>query len=82
VLTPKPGEAYLAFGHRIKTLNSLNLSPAGNLIEAASNLFSMMRALDRLRIKTIAVAPIPTFGLGAAINDRLERAAAAKEGIE
>ena len=82
VLTPKPGEAYLAFGHNIETLNSLNLSPTRNLIEAAANLFSMMRALDHLKIEIIAVAPIPAVGLGVAINDRLERAAAAKGPIE
>jgi len=78
VLKPKSGEAYLSFGHNVETSNSLNLSPSGNLIEAAANLFSMMRSLDHLKIKTIAVAPIPAVGLGVAINDRLERAAAAK----
>jgi L-threonylcarbamoyladenylate synthase len=54
----------------------LDLSPAGDLIEAAANLFSYLRALDQTRARRIAVAPIPERGLGAAINDRLRRAAA------
>ena len=56
---------------------ALNLSPAGNLAEAAANLFAMLRALDmRAEGRTIAVMPIPQRGLGEAINDRLRRAAA------
>lgn len=51
-----------------------NLSPAGDLTEAAANLFSMMRALDQPGLSGIAVMPIPGNGLGAAINDRLRRA--------
>jgi L-threonylcarbamoyladenylate synthase len=54
----------------------LDLSPAGDLIEAASHLFSYLRALDAGGAARIAVAPIPDYGLGAAINDRLRRAAA------
>ncbi len=54
----------------------LNLSPAGNLTEAAANLFAMLRALDKTGAKTIAVMNIPEEGLGVAINDRLRRAAA------
>ena len=53
-----------------------NLSPSGDLAEAAANLFSYLRAADRLRPSAIAVAPIPDEGLGEAINDRLRRAAA------
>jgi L-threonylcarbamoyladenylate synthase len=68
---PQPGEAYLAFG---AGKGDLNLSPAGDLIEAARNLFAMLRALDA-QASAIAVAPIPETGLGAAINDRLRRAA-------
>ncbi|MEM9670030.1 MAG: L-threonylcarbamoyladenylate synthase [Pseudomonadota bacterium] len=68
---PETGEAYLAFGHSTGTLN---LSPSGDLIEAASNLFAMMRELDSKHDR-IAVAPIPSEGIGAAINDRLARAA-------
>lgn len=54
----------------------LDLSPNGNLTEAAANLFRHLRALDRYGAGTIAVAPIPETGLGEAINDRLRRAAA------
>lgn len=55
-----------------------NLSPSGDLVEAAANLFAMMRALDRDG-GTIAVMPIPDRGLGRAINDRLQRAAAPRD---
>lgn len=54
----------------------LNLSPRGDLHEAAANLFAMLRELDMPTIKCIAVMPIPETGLGVAINDRLRRAAA------
>jgi L-threonylcarbamoyladenylate synthase len=67
-------EALLGFGGTIGA--ALDLSPSGNLEEAAANLFAMLRALDREPFQKIAVAPIPTHGLGAAINDRLSRAAA------
>jgi L-threonylcarbamoyladenylate synthase len=53
-----------------------NLSPLGDLGQAAANLFAMLRALDRPGIGCIAVMPIPEAGLGLAINDRLRRAAA------
>ncbi|MFO0540887.1 MAG: Sua5 family C-terminal domain-containing protein, partial [Phenylobacterium sp.] len=55
----------------------LNLSPAGDLVEAAANLFSFLREADGSRPAGIAVAPIPETGLGEAINDRLRRAAGA-----
>jgi L-threonylcarbamoyladenylate synthase len=76
-----PSEALLAFGPtRAKGVDRavamLNLSPSGNLREAAANLFSYMQALDRSGASTIAVEPIPGGGLGEAINDRLRRAAA------
>jgi L-threonylcarbamoyladenylate synthase len=67
------GEAYLAFG---KSGVELNLSPKGDLVEAAANLFRMLHELDAMQPKRIAVAPIPMNGLGEAINDRLKRAAA------
>ena len=54
----------------------LDLSPSGDLVEAASNLFAHLRALDASGARTIAAAPIPHRGLGVAINDRLQRAAA------
>ena len=73
----KPGEALLAFGaHALVAANTLNLSPAGDLVEAAANLFSHLRALDAAGALAIAVVPIPNEGLGEAINDRLARAAA------
>ncbi len=64
-------EAYLGFG---TDGADLDLSRSQSLTEAASNLFSMLRALD-LAHEKIAVAPIPNHGLGEAINDRLTRAA-------
>jgi L-threonylcarbamoyladenylate synthase len=68
------GEALLGFGPAKDAM--LNLSPSGDLAEAAANLFAMLRALDRPTFRGIAVMPIPDVGLGAAINDRLRRAAA------
>lgn len=53
----------------------LDLSPAGDTVQAAANLFGMLHQLDSLR-RPIAVAPVPESGLGRAINDRLRRAAA------
>jgi L-threonylcarbamoyladenylate synthase len=81
----EPGEAALLFGAvRPRGLESaaaaLNLSEAGELAEAAANLFSHLRALDAVlagaKLGRIAVMPIPGTGLGEAINDRLRRAAA------
>jgi len=71
-------EALLAFGPSPPegAAQTLNLSPAGNLEEAAANLFAMLHALDRPDVRTIAVMPIPDRGLGEAIRDRLARAAA------
>jgi len=69
-------EALLAFGARVpKSMLVENLSPSGNLQEAAANLFRMLRRLDASAAKSIAVMPIPEEGLGVAINDRLKRAA-------
>jgi L-threonylcarbamoyladenylate synthase len=67
-------EAFLGFGGTPEA--TIDLSPKANLEEAAANLFAMLRSLDRPPFKGIAVAPIPHHGLGAAINDRLSRAAA------
>jgi L-threonylcarbamoyladenylate synthase len=74
------GEALLAFGGNSPTdaARTLNLSVSGDLVEAAANLFSQLRALDAAGHKGIAVMPIPNEGLGEAINDRLARAAAPK----
>ncbi|MDB5528944.1 MAG: threonylcarbamoyl-AMP synthase [Devosia sp.] len=74
---PEAGEAYLAFGDAAGfTGPTRNLSPSGDLHEAARNLFSMLHELDASGAAMIAVAPVPMEGLGEAINDRLERAAA------
>ena len=54
----------------------LDLSKSGDLTEAAANLYAHLRQLDATGCERIAVAPIPDVGLGAAMNDRLNRAAA------
>ena len=81
VSAPAPGQALLAFGtppagHDGPTVN---LSPTGDLVEAAANLFTGLRALDRSQATSIAVMAIPESGLGVAINDRLRRAAAPRD---
>ena len=78
VATVAADEALLAFGPRppAGAAMTLNLSDRGDLEEAAANLFSMLRALDRPEYRAIAVMPIPARGLGEAIRDRLLRAAA------
>jgi len=75
---PEPGEALLAFGPDVPAgaLATLNLSATADPSEAAHNLFTMLRALDSSGAARIAVMPIPAHGLGAAIRDRLARAAA------
>ncbi len=67
------GEVYLGFG---KFGVGPNLSPSGDVVEAAANLFRMLHEMDASKPECIAVAPIPMNGLGEAINDRLKRAAA------
>lgn len=79
-----PGEALLAFGPRRargaeKAARALNLSPSGDLREAASNLFAYLSKLDSTGAATIAAERIPGEGLGEAINDRLARAAAPRD---
>ena len=71
------GEALLAFGPAVPQHGgvTINLSASGDLVEAAANLFSAMRALDAAGARSIAVMAIPRSGLGEAINDRLQRAA-------
>ena len=77
------GEALLAFGEPLPpgARRVLNLSPGADMIEAAANLFSYLRALDALGAPAIAVMPIPQTGLGEAINDRLQRAAAPRRDV-
>lgn len=81
-LRPKGREALLAFGRRVPEgfAAVLNLSPTGDLAEAAANLYAYLRQLDRPGLDGIAVMPIPDEGLGVAINDRLKRAAAPRGG--
>jgi len=79
-----PGEALLAFGsHLLPGIDAaavvMNLSPRGDLNEAAANLFGHLRALDTKAARAIAVMPVPNDGLGEAINDRLRRAAVGRE---
>ena len=74
-LNQPKGALMLGFG---QVDGQLNLSPSGDLHEAAANLFAMLRQMDDLAFgeDTINIAPIPMTGLGLAINDRLTRAAA------
>ncbi len=74
----KSEEALLAFGPDVPSTAGrvINLSPTGDLIEAAAKLFAALRMMDKSEPVTIAVMPIPNQGLGEAINDRLARAAA------
>jgi L-threonylcarbamoyladenylate synthase len=82
VIEAHPGEALLAFGPNISAgfAEVLWLSYSADLVEAAANLFVMLRRLDRPEFSGIAVMPIPNHGLGHAINDRLRRAAAPRSG--
>ncbi len=72
---PAPGEFWIGFGPAAAGAD-LNLSPSGDLVEAAANLFHFLREADARATGPIAVSPIPQTGLGRAINDRLRRAAA------
>lgn len=79
VTAAQADEAFLLFGPPLSFSGGaerLNLSEQGDVQEAAANLFSYLHQLDRPVYKAIAVAPIPLHGLGLAINDRLQRAAA------
>ncbi|PTX54909.1 translation factor SUA5 [Litoreibacter ponti] len=73
LLNQSDGPLMVGFG---KVSGTRNLSPSGDLREAAANLFAMLRELDAMPGDVIHVAPIPMTGLGLAINDRLARAAA------
>lgn len=72
----RPGEVLLGFGGTDGA--TLDLSPEGDLKEAAAHLFDYLRQLDAMNAP-IAIAPIPEHGLGVAINDRLRRAAAPRD---
>ncbi len=71
----RTGEVLLGFGPEAPPATP-NLSPTGDTVEAAANLYHMLRELDATGADTIAVMPITGEGLGEAINDRLRRAAA------
>ena len=73
VTAPEADETFIGFG---ALGGEYNLSPAGDLVEAAAGLFAMLHKMDAIGAARIAVAPIPEEGLGRAINDRLRRAAA------
>ena len=67
--------AYIVFGKKYKNFNNyFNLSKKGNLKEAASNLYKIMRMIKKNGYKKIFVSNIPNKGPGIAINDRLMRA--------
>ena len=77
----EPGEAVITFaGARPAGIEAaravVDLSPSGDLAEAASRLFRALRDLDATAAPSIAVVTIPEAGLGEAIVDRLRRAAA------
>ena len=77
VTRARPGMTMIGFGDiEGADTDSLNLSPTGDLVEAAANLFDMLHRADAGGSPVIGVAPVPTHGLGEAISDRLRRAAA------
>jgi L-threonylcarbamoyladenylate synthase len=71
-----PDEYLIGFG---EIPGDSSLSPSGDLVEAASRLFDLLHQADTSAKPRIAVAPVPHDGLGAAINDRLSRAAAPRQ---
>ncbi|MDO1581238.1 L-threonylcarbamoyladenylate synthase [Rhizobium oryzicola] len=78
------GEALIKFANvsvigEAQAAGMFDLSPRGDLAEAAANLFSYLKLADATGAKAIAVTAIPSHGLGEAINDRLQRAAAPRE---
>ena len=77
-MTAGTGEALLAFGPEVPDHSGPmeNLSASSDLVEAAANLFAMLRRLDTQQPQGIAVMAVPSEGIGEAINDRLTRAAA------
>ena len=79
VTTPKAGDIYIGFGACAQEA-MFNLSPSGDLVEAAAQLFSILHKADQLVGAEIAIAPIPKHGIGLAIYDRLQRAAADRPG--
>lgn len=76
-ITAQQGEWLIGFG-RLAPACDVTLSESGDLTEAAARLFDLLHAADAADCQRIAIAPIPEDGLGAAINDRLRRAASPK----
>ena len=74
VIEKEPGMVLLGFGNCKDA--DLNLSESANLVEAAANLFSYLHKIDDSSFSSIGVSPIPDYGIGEAINDRLKRACA------
>lgn len=81
-LDAAPDIAFIGFGDTIAPAAkaNFNLSPGGDLIEAAALLYQLLREADASGARAIAVAPVPAQGIGAAINDRLARAAKGSTG--
>lgn len=81
-IAPQAGEGFITFGPNPPAHDgpSVSLSATGDLDEAASRLYAALRALDDQGVAGIAVMPIPRAGVGEAINDRLNRAAAPRVG--
>lgn len=74
---PRDNEGLLAFGNNVPSKNFVlikNISPKGDLAEAARNLFSALHELEAHKVSSIATMPIPNIGIGKAINDKLKRA--------
>ncbi|MEO8141825.1 MAG: L-threonylcarbamoyladenylate synthase [Sphingomicrobium sp.] len=69
----RDGEYLIGFGD---VVGDATLSESGDIVEAAARLFDLLHLADASDKPRIAIAPLPTEGLGAAINDRLTRAAA------
>jgi L-threonylcarbamoyladenylate synthase len=72
-MAPQEGEFMIGFGN---VPGDCSLSPGGDLAEAAARLYACLHEAARSDRPRVAVAPIPEAGMGAAINDRLRRAAA------
>lgn len=75
VTSPEEDEFFIGFGD-VAQGAELNLSPKGDLVEAASRLFAYLHIADKQdKFAKIAIAPIPDEGIGMAINDRIRKAA-------
>lgn len=68
--------AILSFQRDFNSPYQFILSPTGSVEEAAHNLFTALRQLDKMDVDVILAETVPNQGLGRAINDRIRRAAA------